>query len=291
MRLNTFEADGAILAVREWGDPDAPPILFWHSLGPFMSGQSLCEAAPGLSEAYGFRVIAPDAPGFGRSPALPPDRYAADELARIELALLDRLGIERAVLMGHSWGGAVSCVAAASAPERVRALVLLDSGHVDYADWPGADLSATLDELIADGEEARLRVADWDELEAMLREALRRWSPALREAVREGVREKDGRLVGIVGGEARGPAMYELLRARVSATWPVLEEHGVPALLLLATEPEELKRNNETAVGRFSAKYPSATVVPVADCGHGVTVDLGADLATIVGDWLREQLG
>jgi len=72
-----------------------------------------------------FRVITWDERGFGQTPPGGPFSYwdsAADMLA-----LLDHLGIERAVLGGMSQGGFISLRAALSAPGRVKALVLIDT--------------------------------------------------------------------------------------------------------------------------------------------------------------------
>ena len=52
--------------MREWGD-DGAPFLFWHSLGPAASGATIAVAAEPLVDV-GYRVIAPDARGFGKSP-------------------------------------------------------------------------------------------------------------------------------------------------------------------------------------------------------------------------------
>src|SRR5579875_931120 len=73
--------------------------------------------------ALRYRVIAYDRRGYGRSTpreTLPPDFY--DEDAADLMGLLDRLGIERAYLVGHSGGGTTALLAAARYPERVRAL-------------------------------------------------------------------------------------------------------------------------------------------------------------------------
>ena len=70
------------------------------------------------------RVVALDRPGYGAS------RQAAGGFvfnARAVLAELDARGIERAVLVGHSYGGGVALSAARLAPERLEALVLLAS--------------------------------------------------------------------------------------------------------------------------------------------------------------------
>jgi pimeloyl-ACP methyl ester carboxylesterase len=70
------------------------------------------------------RVVALDRPGYGAN------RQGAggfDHNARAVLAQMDSSGIERAVLVGHSYGGGVVLSAAAMAPQRVEALVLLAS--------------------------------------------------------------------------------------------------------------------------------------------------------------------
>jgi pimeloyl-ACP methyl ester carboxylesterase len=70
------------------------------------------------------RVVAPDRPGYGSSPQ-PPGGFAAN--ARTIVHQLDMRGIRRAVLAGHSYGGGVALAAAALAPHRIEAVVLLAS--------------------------------------------------------------------------------------------------------------------------------------------------------------------
>src|SRR5712691_5538863 len=72
-----------------------------------------------------FRVITWDERGFGGTPAPAPFSYW--DSARDALGLLDHLGLDAAVLGGMSQGGFLSLRAALLAPERVRALVLLDT--------------------------------------------------------------------------------------------------------------------------------------------------------------------
>jgi pimeloyl-ACP methyl ester carboxylesterase len=71
-------------------------------------------------------VIAPDLPGFGKSEADIPD-YSIRAHATYMLELLDRLGVERAHIVGYSMGGGVGLEMAAHAPARVASLVLLAS--------------------------------------------------------------------------------------------------------------------------------------------------------------------
>jgi pimeloyl-ACP methyl ester carboxylesterase len=135
--------------VREWGRQDDVPLLFWHALGPEASGAELGEVAPAIVDS-GFHVLAVDGPGFGRSPALPADGYRLESLVELLHQLADGRALERPVLMGHSWGGAIAVTYAGSYPEDVRALVLLDSGHIDYRDLPGVDGDRPVDEWIAE---------------------------------------------------------------------------------------------------------------------------------------------
>jgi pimeloyl-ACP methyl ester carboxylesterase len=69
-----------------------------------------------------FRAIAPDRPGYGKSP-LPPGGF--DHNARAMVALLDELDVERAVVAGHSWGAGVALAMAEHHAERVSAVTLV----------------------------------------------------------------------------------------------------------------------------------------------------------------------
>ncbi|GAB7052930.1 3-oxoadipate enol-lactonase [Catenuloplanes indicus JCM 9534] len=101
------------------GPVDAPPLLLLNSLGTDLSMWD--PQMPALSRR--FRVIRCDTRGHGRSP-VPPGDYALDDLGRDALALLDRLGIASAHVVGLSLGGMTAMWLAAHAPERVGRLVL-----------------------------------------------------------------------------------------------------------------------------------------------------------------------
>ncbi len=80
------------------------------------------ELAPWL-ERYG-RVVRFDQRAHGASGA-PPGPYRREDLAADVVAILDRLEIERGILIGHSLGGIVALTAALAHPDRVAGLVLL----------------------------------------------------------------------------------------------------------------------------------------------------------------------
>jgi pimeloyl-ACP methyl ester carboxylesterase len=272
--------------VREWGPPDGRPLLFWHALGAVQSGAYVTELAPTLTEA-GFRVIAPDAPGFGLSPPLPPERYEIDSLVQLLRGVLDERGLERAILMGHSWGGSVATAFAGTEPERVAGLAFVDSGQMDYQDSPNFPHGKSLEDLIADARrpEATVR-SKKDDFESAAEEGLRRAvTPELLEAVRAGLREEDGELVGIVTPEVRGAVLHGITKMRVKSYWPVIAEAGIPILLLLATEPEQIFEINERALPDFRECFPRAEVHWIRGAGHDLIADAGPEVAQLVREW------
>src|SRR5690349_14770248 len=105
---------GIRLHVAEGGPADAPPVLLLH--GWPQHWWIWRDVIPGLIDDH--RVIAPDLRGLGWSDA-PRRGYLKQALAEDNLALLDALGIERAALVGHDWGGIVGFLICLTAPERV----------------------------------------------------------------------------------------------------------------------------------------------------------------------------
>ena len=104
------------------------PVLALHGLG--VSGRYLL---PTMCELLGEHdLYVPDLPGFGRSPRAP-QALSVDEHARVLEALMEQLGLERALVYGNSFGCQVAVALAVVAPHRVSRLVL--SG-------PAIDLSA-----------------------------------------------------------------------------------------------------------------------------------------------------
>ncbi len=96
--------------------PSGDPIVLLHG----QPGASADWAAVRMAIGDRARLLVPDRPGWdGHRPA---GGLAVNGAA--VLALLDRLELPRATVVGHSFGGAVACWVAAQAPERVRALVL-----------------------------------------------------------------------------------------------------------------------------------------------------------------------
>ncbi|MEM8753348.1 MAG: alpha/beta hydrolase [Pseudomonadota bacterium] len=124
--MSRFETeDGLSLHYDDEGEGD--PILCLAGLT--RNGRDFDEFAAALPE--GFRVVRLDSRGRGRSDRDPNfNNYNVMKEAADALALLDHLGIERTIVVGSSRGGLLAMVTAATAPQRLRGVVLNDVGPV-----------------------------------------------------------------------------------------------------------------------------------------------------------------
>ncbi|MBL1093270.1 MULTISPECIES: alpha/beta fold hydrolase [Streptomyces] len=144
---STLSLDDADIHVCQNGPRAAPALLLIH--GSASSTRSWDPLVPLLTTSH--RVIRIDLLGHGRS-AKPSDRsYALPDQARRAGMALDRLGVERALVVGHSSGGAVATAVAEQRPDLVTALALINTGPsldafiapqtapTGLAQWPPTD--------------------------------------------------------------------------------------------------------------------------------------------------------
>ncbi len=137
---------------------DGLPLVLLH---PGVGDSTLWDPVlPALAARH--RVIRYDARGYGRSPA-PTASYS---LPRDLLAVLDHFGLERAVLVGNSTGGATSIDLALTAPERVAGLALIVPAVSGY-DLAGAELYRDMG-----------RLAEAGDMEGIVRLGLSLWGRA-----------------------------------------------------------------------------------------------------------------
>jgi 3-oxoadipate enol-lactonase len=131
-----------------------------------------------------FRTIRCDLRGFGESPLVPESFNNADDV----LGLLDALGIDRASVVGASFGGRVALELAATWPQRVEKLILLSGA------WEGVDPDPA---LAAFGEEEN-RLLEEDDVDGAVELNVRTWlGPDASEASRSLVREMQRRAFDI----------------------------------------------------------------------------------------------
>ncbi|MBV8660000.1 MAG: alpha/beta hydrolase [Burkholderiales bacterium] len=107
----------------EMGPQNGPPVILLHGW-PY-DIHSYVEVAPVLAAA-GYRVIVPHTRGHGTTQFLRDKTFRNGQQTAVALdtvALMDALGIDKAILAGYDWGSRTACVIAALWPERCQAIV------------------------------------------------------------------------------------------------------------------------------------------------------------------------
>ncbi|MCB9715798.1 MAG: alpha/beta hydrolase [Myxococcales bacterium] len=168
--LHHVEANGLRFAYLEQGE--GPLVLLLHG---FPDTPHTWDAARPALAADGFRVVCPFMRGYPPTEAPATDDYDADTLGRDVLALVEALGEERAIVVGHDWGASATYSAAGLGPQRLRAIVTVAVPH-PAAMRPSPRLLWALRHfftLSRRGVAGRIRR---DELR-MIDTLVRRWSP------------------------------------------------------------------------------------------------------------------
>ena len=171
----TADLRGLTFHYREYGSGD-PAVVLLH--GVASNSRIWITTAPYL--AADFAVYALDQRGHGKS-AKPDGGYDFESVVADLDAFVNALSLERIVVVGHSWGGNVALQYAASHPDKVAGLVMVDGGYIEISSRPGAtweraekemappDLThLTPEQLIAGAKQWQLGELWTDEVEAAL---------------------------------------------------------------------------------------------------------------------------
>jgi 3-oxoadipate enol-lactonase len=152
------DVDEHPIAWRETGPADAPVVLFLHGLGGGRTAWDPQLAA--LSSE--FRCVAWDMPGYGASAPVGPDATLSfATIVDALVGLLDRLGVQRAHLVGLSYGGMHAQHLALAHPDRVASLTLTDTSPAFGLDGTDRDewIASRLAPLAAGGSLAAIAPA------------------------------------------------------------------------------------------------------------------------------------
>jgi len=106
--------------------PGSPPLWAVNVHGFFAGGGMYASESRSLAQVLGWRVLNPHLPAFGGSDPLPAHRVTPQGYARAITAAMDELGIEQAVFLGHSMGGAFAVAVADEFPDRTLGVVYRD---------------------------------------------------------------------------------------------------------------------------------------------------------------------
>lgn len=122
-----IEINGIRLHVVQAGPADGPPLILLHGFPEYW--YSWRHQIDPLANA-GFRLYMPDQRGYNLSDK-PKDiaAYSLDVLADDIIGLIDHIGVERAYIIGHDWGGGAAWWLANRSPERIAKLTVLNIPH------------------------------------------------------------------------------------------------------------------------------------------------------------------
>ncbi|MEO8806384.1 MAG: alpha/beta hydrolase [Burkholderiaceae bacterium] len=261
-REGWIESDGLKLRFVEWGKLSSPPIVALHGLRSF----AYTWEPVALPLADRFRIIALDQRGRGMSDWDPARHYNAEAYVRDLEALVDRLALERFVLVGHSMGGANAFVYSTRHPDRLAGMVIEDMGPGASNSSGGAERIRR--ELLATPD----RFDSWAAAAAFWR-GQRPNIPdaAIHARVLHSMKEAEGGEI-IWRHDAQGIA-----HARLNATpqqlvelWPHVEAVAVPTLLLRGAQSDFLSAGTAEDMQR---RNPRIQLVEIPSATHYVHDD------------------
>ena len=249
--------------------PNGRTVVLLH--GKNFSGAYWAPTVKALT-AEGYRVVVPDQIGFGKSSKPASYQFSFQALGANTRALLDSLGVERFVLVGHSMGGMLAARMALMYPERVERLALVNP--IGLEDWKLVAPYRTVEENFA--QELRQTPASIKEYQRVNYFG-GEWKP-----------EYDA-LTEILAGWTRHPeyrrvAWDAALTSDMVFTQPVLYEFDrlkAPTLLIIGQRdrtaigkdrvPKEVaaRMGDYPALGKAAARrIPGARLVEIAEAGH-----------------------
>ena len=261
MHERTVEIDGfggpVSLSLAEAGEGGRPLVLVHGFTG---AKEDFTDHLDALADR-GWHAVAPDQRGHGSSDR-PEDEaaYTFEAFATDLLALIDALGWERCVALGHSMGGMVVQTAILTAPERFDGLILMDTSHRGLRADP---------ELVALG----AAIARTEGIAAVLaaQEALGQSDQPLgtgphRRLVetRPGYKEFGDRKM-LASSAHMYAAMLETITAAAGVDrLPDLPRVAVPTLVLVGEEDAPFRKPSQ----RMAEAIPGAELVVLPDGGH-----------------------
>lgn len=227
--------------------------------------------------ARNYHVVAIDLKGFGYTEKPLDSDYSTKGLAEFTRRTMDLLGIEQATLIGNSLGGGISLQLAATYPERVQRLVLIDAAAyphkkpfiVGCASWPGAGCLASI--LVA--------------------------RPTFRDSL-EQVYFNDSLVTDKLVDDYY--AAYQLDDA-TAATLEVIEDRSVeteegqlpdytkieiPSLVIWGREDLWIPLEQGQ---RLAQELPQAKLTVIPDCGHVPQEEKPMVVAQLILDWLKDN--
>lgn len=262
-RRGSLQAADARLSYLEWGS-EGPAALLLH--GITSNARTWWRVAPRLVE-FGFRVVAFDMPGHGQSGETADHRI--ESVARLITQAASQLGMDRMLVIGHSWGGAVALAMAASTDAQVSRVALIDPA------------------LIGSAEVGKTRVPNFTKGIGSPADAL---APAIAQANPDW-HEQDVHWKAEAIEQCRAEAVIGFFTK--SGDWDLtakLAEIRVPLLLLVADPAATIINADTRGAAQKHLRAPSARMMILPNTTHNMYRGAGYEptLASIT-DWLGRR--
>ena len=265
----------------DWGG-DGPPVIALHGLASSCHWYDL--AAPLLRRD--FRIIAPDQRGHGKTTQAP-SGYDWETLSMDVTGLMDRLGIEQAAVLGHSWGGHVASAAAARHPKRLNRLVMIDGGIIDSRISPDGSWEGFANRL-RPRNVTGTRQEFLDRLSSQLADC---WSDELARIVQTMVYEdEDGFIRDVLHPDNHAQVIRTMWEHPPSS---VLPNVACPALIVVAA-PQAEYANSEwvqmrrAMVDSAAQNLRDCRVHWVPETMHDIGYHKPGELASVIREFLAE---
>jgi epoxide hydrolase A/B len=310
-RTHTIATNGIRMSVTEQGE--GPAVVLCHGFPEL--AYSWRHQLPALAAA-GFRVIAPDQRGYGRTDCPPAvEAYDIHQLTADLVGLLDALRIERAVFVGHDWGGTVTWMMSLLHPARTAAVIGVNTPYIPR---PSAPPIGLMREIYGDNYYVVQFQAPGVTDAALARDVRRVFTALMRRGVPQA--EHRARIAAATGRGMRN--MVELIEQEAIPGEPFLSADelqvyvdaftrtgftgglnwyrnldrnwdttaaiagariSVPALMVTAEYDAVLKPERAETM---RALVPDLEMAMIRECGHWTQQEKPAELNRILLDWL-----
>ncbi len=129
MEQHIITIENTTVRVCEWGNKTKPTIVFLHGLGN--SSLDFLEIPERLQDEY--HILSVDLPGHGKTePFENEDKYGAPYLTKWLAKVIAHFEVDKYYILGHSWGGDIAVHFSVNFPEKVKKILLLDGGYLNF---------------------------------------------------------------------------------------------------------------------------------------------------------------
>ncbi|WP_141328012.1 alpha/beta fold hydrolase [Myxococcus sp. AB025B] len=248
--------------------PEAKTVIFVHGLGSYLK---FWQAQLDVFHAKGYRVVAVDLPGYGKSDKPATFPYTTEAMADAVAELARVLGVEKPILAGHSMGGQTSLSYALRYPDALEALVLVSPAGFEKFSWKEKQWFRRV--MSSDFIKAAPEAGIWG---SVRQGNFMHWRPELEWLIQDRVRlakspEFDAYAYANVR-TVRGLANNDFVRDN-------LHRVSVPTLIVYGTDdrliPNPFLHGGEAReIMEYGAsRIPGAALAPMKGCGHTVQLD------------------